>query len=152
MSIISVIIELSRKRDGFIKNIFARWFDPMLKEHELKGRLTGASWTFVTVAVLGILFPRDIVVLSLLFLHVGDPVAAMVGMKFGTIKIFGKSLEGTLAGMAACILVSLPFSSFSLSTRLLASAWAMLMEVLPWPIDDNVVIPVMGATMLWVIG
>ncbi len=150
ISIISVIIELSRVRLPFMKNLFNRWFNFMLKDHELKGRLTGASWTFIGAVIVGVLFSKDVAIISLLFLHVGDPMAAIIGLKFGKTKAFGKTLEGTSAGVIACIIVALPFTSIPIYSRILAASWAMLMELLPWRIDDNVIIPLSGALMLWI--
>ncbi|NQV38576.1 MAG: hypothetical protein HQ509_11305 [Candidatus Marinimicrobia bacterium] len=124
----------------------------MLKDHEIDGRLTGATWTFISVVIVGAIFPKDITILALLFLNIGDPVAAIIGMKFGKTKLFGKTLEGTLAGIAACIIVALPFSTIPLWSRIFTSVWTMLMELLPWPIDDNIIIPISAASMFWLLG
>lgn len=59
-------------------------------------------------------FPRDIAILSILFLTFGDPAAALVGGKYGTIRFYnGKSLQGALGGIAGAYLaVSSFFSCF----------------------------------------
>lgn len=152
ISVLSVAAEIGRKYHPRVKRIFNKWFDYMLKEHELEGQITGASWTFIGVVLVGIIFPKDITIIALLFLHIGDPIASIIGIKFGRTRVFGKTLEGTFAGIIACILIAVPFSSFPLSTLILTAVWTMLMELLPWPVDDNIIIPMSAAGMLWLLG
>lgn len=145
------LIDISRRRVNWIRAIFEKWFNFMLKEHELSGNITGATWALFVSVITIFLFPKPIAVLSLFYLFVGDSVAALVGRRFGSIKIFGKTLEGTLAGIIVCLLISLPFSEFSLGVKIIGSVAAMLIELIPWPIDDNFIIPLGSGTILFLL-
>jgi glycerol-3-phosphate acyltransferase PlsY len=98
-------------------------------------------------------FPRDIAVLALSFLAVGDAVAALVGQWAGRIKLLGKSLEGELACFIACVTIGFCYYhaglNIALPTIIVGSACATLAEAVPLPIDDNLTMPLFaGAVMI----
>lgn len=58
-------------------------------------------------------FPRYITYLCLLYVTVGDPIAAVFGITFKSPEIrSGKTLIGTLSGAIACGFVSFLFSYY----------------------------------------
>lgn len=72
-------------------------------------------------------------------------MAATIGERWGTRRVFGKSLEGGLACLLACLvvgilLVNLAFD-MSLPLILVGSVVTTVIELLPVPIDDNLTIP-----------
>jgi dolichol kinase len=82
----------------------------------------------------------------------GDPVAEMIGVRWGRVPLMGKTLEGTLGGLAACLLASAPLAATSLGPAPLVLAAgavaAALFELIPLPMDDNFTIPLgAGAVM-----
>ena len=97
---------------------------------------------------------KAVFIAAMSFLAIGDTVAAIVGLSFGRIKIFRKTLEGTAAGLIACLgiawLVSiLPGLDLPLTVGILGAASASVVEALPIEVNDNVVVPVLsGATMM----
>ena len=102
-------------------------------------------------------FPKPIVLLSVAFLALGDPVAAVVGTLYGRHKLIGKkSLEGALANFALSWLAVffIAMFYFQLSPiKVLTLAWvgafiSMVAELLPLPVDDNFTIPVASALLL----
>ena len=103
------------------------------------------------------LFPPEIVTLSLLMLAIGDPVCNIIGIKYGKDKLIGsKSLQGSLAGFIACSIVSAVYfkvmdmmASKLLLTSMLSGFIGAFAEVIPIDIDDNFVIPVVTAILLW---
>ena len=123
-------------------------FNFMLRSYELKGRFTGATWVvtgaFVTVAI----FPKEIAILALLFMGLGDTVAGLIGSHFGRIKIWNKTLEGTLAGLAICFLITGFFPGISIWIRISGAVSAMLAELSPIPLDDNIMIPMVSGTIM----
>ena len=83
---------------------------------------------------------------SIFMVAIGDPIAAVVGGKFGRIHIRGmKTLEGFLAGWIACILVGSVVVSPYLA--IIGGSGAMLMELLDFP-DDNLTMPVISGLMM----
>jgi len=91
------------------------------------------------------LFPIHIAVPALLFLTVGDSIAALVGQAFPFGKIGVKSLTGTFSGIIISTIVAisvnqvLPFELIFFGATI-----SMIIEVLPIPLNDNVTIPVTG--------
>lgn len=132
---------------GQTKRIFPH-IKVLIKETE-KEQLTGSTYLLLSSLLVFLLFPKYIAVCSLLFLSLGDPVAGIVGEKFGTKKLFHKSLQGSFACLVTCLLVCVMMTKVSPITMLPVAAVgavvATLVELLPLPIDDNFTIPLFSA-------
>jgi len=96
-------------------------------------------------------FPKPIAVTALVFMSLGDTVAGLIGKQYGRIKIGLKSLEGTLSGLAVCILFVWLMPLVPLHVGVLGAVTAMAVELLPVPIDDNVSIPLSSGTIMVII-
>jgi dolichol kinase len=146
------------------KGIFIILFGSLLRRREFSS-LTGGSYLMLASLVCMLVFGsgilgtkpgegRGVFIAAISFLAVGDTVAAIVGLSIGRTKVFRKTLEGTLAGLAACIgvafLVSvLPRLDLPLIIGILGAVSASLVEALPIEVNDNVVVPVFsGAVMM----
>lgn len=150
-SIAIVAIDLNRRRVKWLAKIFDLFFNGMMRSHEYDGKLTGASYVLIGSFFTVLFFPREIAVLALLFMAFGDTFAALVGMKFGKIKIWNKTLEGTLAGLIVCILVSLYSANIPILVRVIGAVAAMFIEVLPINIDDNLRIPIFAGAVMYLL-
>ncbi|MEI8346090.1 MAG: diacylglycerol/polyprenol kinase family protein [Pseudomonadota bacterium] len=108
-----------------------------------------------------ITFPQTVAVASIYVLAIADPLAAIVGIRFGKHKIVGnKTWEGSLVFFAAtflCLLLVLLLKgvgsveiAFGLSfvTALLVG----IFEVIPLRLDDNFTIPLFTAITFWFLG
>ena len=135
-----------------------RWlfehFKGFTKEKE-RERVSTTTLFLIAAALTILLFPAGIAIPALLFLTVGDPVAEIVGVTWGRLRLVGsKTLEGTLAGALACFIAGAPLLAIDrldLGAPILAigAAAAALTELIPFPIDDNFTIPLgSGAAML----
>jgi len=113
----------------------------MLRSHELKGKFTGATWVMLGACFTIFLFPRNVAVLALLFVSFGDIAAALIGMQFGKHKIWGKTWEGFLGGLAVCLIVAWIFPLVPVKIGFAGALTAMIMELVPIPLDDNFKIP-----------
>ncbi len=138
-------------------NRFGLWlFGAFMRREELKS-LTGNSFFILGLLFIVLLFPKPIVLMSVLFLAVGDPAAAVVGSRWGQTKLWkGKSLEGALANFVATSIASFLAGQlyFQLTVRdsfilaLVGGTVSMIAELVPLPIDDNLTIPVLSASLL----
>jgi dolichol kinase len=138
-------------------NQFFTWlFGPFLRQKELN-RLTGSAYMMAGVAIIVCVFSREVVLLTLLFFSVADPLASYFGIRYGKDKLIGnKSLQGTLAAFVACFVVALLFYSALglMSDRLfiaclLSGLIGAVSELVPiGKLDDNFVFPLMAATLL----
>ena len=148
----SIFIELFRNKSGLIKNTFKAYFNFMLREDELKGSITGASWLILGNMITIYLYPIYIAVPALLFLSIGDSFAALVGKKISRFKIGRKSMIGTLAGIFSSLIVVILINQV-LPTHIIVigAIVAMLIELIPSPINDNLTIPILsGLFMEWI--
>jgi dolichol kinase len=97
--------------------------------------------SLVTVLV----FPPDIASLAILFLALGDPAATIVGTWKGQTRFWGKSLEGNIACLVACLLVAVVVVTARDYPPLLAAVVgafvATVFGALPLRINDNITIP-----------
>lgn len=148
--IISVAGELLRLRFGGINRVFTRWLAPLLKPRESR-EITGSTYLAFSTVVVVALASREIAALALFFTAIGDPLAALVGERFGTHRIVGgRSVEGSAAFLAGALAIGGTLLSFGLATplpvMLVGAAAAMLMELVPLGrLDDNLKIP-LGST------
>ncbi len=138
--LIAIVSEFLRLETSLFKGIFNYLFGDMLKDKEVNN-LTGATAYVVTALLSAMLFNWHVVVTSLFFLSLGDPIASIVGRSFGKHRIMGsKSIEGTIAFMAVAIAVSLFYTVLPLEVRILGAVSASLIELIESPIDDNVLV------------
>ena len=103
-----------------------------------------------------LIFPRQVAVLSILYLGFGDPSSSFFGVLYGRNKIFpNKSLQGTLGGFFVCALVTLLYLSWQgfpgesvLLIALLGGFAGAVAELLPLNVDDNFAIPVVSGALM----
>jgi dolichol kinase len=111
---------------------------------ERKDVLPGKGTLYFAIGVFFCLvfFPLTVVVPAVICLAVLDGIATMVGVKFGSHRIWqGKSLEGTLAGIGATVLFLIVLTPLSPLLALVAAITAGVVELFS-PVDDNLLIPV----------
>jgi len=151
-----VICDLIRlrhsKANAFVLKVFGRF----MRREELK-QVSGNTYFVLGMVFVVFFFPKPIALMGVLFLAIGDPLAAIVGTLYGRTQLIGKkSLEGALANfagsfLAAVILGVACFHLSSLNALVLATVGAfasVLAELLPLPVDDNFSIPVLSAISL----
>ena len=150
-SVTFVIIDLGRTRNIWISKVFGKYFNGMMRTHELNGKLTGASYVFIGSLITITIFPKEIAILALLFASFGDTIAALYGKKFGKIRVWNKTLEGSITGLLACVLVSLFFPDIPNIIKYSGAFAAMFIELLPIHIDDNLRIPLFSGIIMLII-
>ena len=132
-----------------------RWlFDHFRSFTKEKERARTSSTTFFLMACLLtiLIFNKGVAIAAMIMLVFGDPIAEMIGTRWGRTPLVGKSLEGTIGGLCACLLVAAPLIAAPLGLSvwvIVAGALAAtLFELLPLPVDDNFSIPLgAGAVM-----
>lgn len=144
-----------------------RTMHALIREGEDK-HLSGIFYYCLGCFLAVLLFPKSVAILAILFLALGDPIAAMVGIVFGKSRPFpnpdfhSKSVEGSLACFCVCSLVTWAVTSFlhtpvfhSWSDRLvfalLGGFCAMIGEILPLRTDDNLAMPLISGALLWLL-
>ena len=110
-SLFIIILEILRFNIAAVQRLFVRFLSPLLKKNEFD-QINGSVAFFLANTILVGFFPKELAVISMIFLLFGDPAAAYFGSRYGkTLFWNGKSLEGSLAGVTASIIIGLLFLS-----------------------------------------
>ena len=149
LTVFAIVIEYLRGHSVIIKKIFDNFLISMLRLHEMDGKYTGATWLFIGSTLTVAIFPKEIAVISLIYMCIGDTVAGLVGRKFGKMKFYDKTIEGSLAGLIVCLLSGyLVQLSLPLVVVFSGAFAAMFIELLPISIDDNLSVPLFAGTIM----
>ena len=150
-----VIGDIARLYLKPLGTLFHRLFGPLLRERE-GNRVTGASYVLLGTLAVFALLPRDVAILAVIFVAVGDPVAAMVGIRSPGLRMFGKSPLGTAAMIVTCLSVAGVLhwvGAISMGWPVAAGAVvAGLTELLPLPLDDNLWVPLAAGMAMLLLG
>jgi glycerol-3-phosphate acyltransferase PlsY len=152
-AIIFITVDFLRLHLNPIKGIFIILFGSLLRKREFSS-LTGGSYLLLaSLATILIFDDPGVFIAAISFLAIGDTVAAIVGLSVGRVKIFRKSLEGSLAGLIGCLVVAyivsiLPEKNLPFQIALWGAVAAALVEALPIEVNDNVVVPILSAIVM----
>ncbi|EKD41256.1 MAG: hypothetical protein ACD_73C00790G0004 [uncultured bacterium] len=131
----------------------------MMREHE-KTRISSATYYLGSMFFVMVVFPKEVSILTLFFIAVGDTAAGIVGVLWGKHKLTKHaSLEGTLACFTVCFLATVFFVSGAIPQfelhgsniylfSLIAGIIACVAESSIKKLDDNLVMPLLSAPAL----
>ena len=149
LTLFAIVIDYLRTRSSVIKKIFNDFLISMLRIHEMDGKYTGATWVFISSTLTIAIFPKEIAVISLVYMSLGDAIASLVGRKYGKMKFYNKTIEGSLAGLIVCILSGYLIQITLPLVVVFSGAFAaMFIELMPIPIDDNLSVPLFAGTIM----
>lgn len=113
-------------------------------------RPASSTWYVAGVLLALLVFPPEAALVGVLVLALADPAANLVGRLWGRVA-FG---DGTVSGTATFVLVgslaALPVTTPGLALG--AATAAALVERIPWPLDDNLTIPLAAGAAAWALG
>jgi len=139
--ILSLAIEVFRLNHPRTRHVFRHFFGELLRNHE-DVSLLGSTYLLIACLLTIHLFPKPVAVLALLFLILGDTVAAVVGKSVGRFRLIGgKTLEGSIACFLVCFGLTLLMPGVPPLVGLVGALTATVFELLPIPLDDNFRIP-----------
>ena len=146
----ALALDLLRLRERRVRRLFRDFLGGMLREHEELG-LLGSTYLWMAALLAVDLFPRPVAVAALGFTVLGDAFAAVVGKAWGRTPVFGKTLEGALGGLAACLAWAVFLAAgghLPWPVVLGGALAASLAEILPIPLDDNLGMTVAAALVM----
>lgn len=135
-------IRLNWKRGN---EIAYRYFSSLLREQERKS-LNTAIYFALSCLICAVFFEKRVAVMAIAMLCVGDPIAAIVGSRHGSIRILNKSLQGSLACFVACFAVGCLI--FDPTIAFWAALTATFFELISSRLNDNLSIPIFAGLMV----
>lgn len=158
LSLVAFAVEFLRLRNEKMNILLMSVMRPFMRESE-KTSVSGLPFYALGVGLTLTLFPERVAILSVLFLIFADPIASVIGILYGKDKILpNKSLQGTLAAFTVCYVITMVYGMrFSnpnmnlLCFSLLAGVVGSFSELCSRYIDDNLSIPVISGTILYLI-
>jgi len=152
-ALVLLIADLAKIHQPRVRTYFLTFVGHLIRRHEREG-ITGSTYMVVSALLCTYLYQPETAAAAMVYLIVGDTLAAMVGKAWGRTPLFGKTLEGSLAGLttsfAAAWLLVPGISPWHL---LAGAAAASIVEVAPIPVDDNFRIPLLAGLVLeWLRG
>jgi dolichol kinase len=150
--IFGIFIDIVRLAEPRLRS-FAHSLIGALMRPEEKTNLLGSTSLLIASVMTIFVFPKVVAAAALCLLVGGDTAAALVGKRFGRVRIFGhKTLEGTLAFVGAGLILNWGVSLIAPGlTRLAIVTGALigaLVEAVPFPIDDNFAIPIVSGVAM----
>jgi dolichol kinase len=127
-----------------------RWFfrllRPFASPREARG-IASSTWFLLGTGLTVMLFPRGLAIPALLVLALADPAASYLGRRMGRRPFGTGTVEGSMVflGVSAAVLVPLTGWGPGLVTAFLVT----VIERIPWPLDDNLTLPLATGALLW---
>lgn len=156
LSALAISIEIARDRSAAIHARVDRWLGWMMRPVERRpgSGFCGATWVVIAATLLLAAFPPAIAAAAMAIGLVGDAAAALVGRALGRHAWPGshRTVEGTAGFLVAGLLVAALFGGMPWSARIAAVVTAAVVEALPVPLNDNLVVPFAAAAALALLG
>ena len=158
--VILILFEIIRHQPKSVAYTLSQPFLPLLRPVELKkgvSSLTGATYVLIAAILSTLIFPTYIAITALSIMIIGDAAAALVGSRYGKIKIFHKSLEGSIAFFLTAMFTVgyigfiLNFSHAYFYAGFVTAGIATLVELFSqyFKVDDNLSITLVSGFSLW---
>jgi dolichol kinase len=144
-----ISLDIARAYSKSVRSIYMKVFGKVLRDNEVDNRknlFTGGTYLVISTYIIILFFPMPVAVTSVFLITYSDSLAAIIGKRFGRIKIFYKTLEGSIAFFLSGLLIifltpKVTHDSFELQISIFSLIVTTIFEVLPVKIDDNLYLP-----------
>lgn len=142
-------LEIARRKSSRANDRLMRFFGAVAHAHE-RHRVNSSTWYLTALLLLSALVEPAVSAIAVAVLGFGDPAAALIGRRFGRIRLrAGRSLEGSCGFVAAASLVAFAVASallpgtfaVHLIIAVVAGVTGAVVEMFSTSVDDNLTIP-----------
>tara|TARA_Y100000590_G_scaffold329809_1_gene374580 strand:+ start:1599 stop:2060 length:462 start_codon:yes stop_codon:yes gene_type:complete len=149
-TVLITTIDIFRKYDNIISSIFKKILGNVVRDYE-QNTLMGATYMLLSFTLISLIFPKDIVIVSMIILSISDSLAAIFGILYGkTLLLNSKTLEGSFIFMISTLFI-LSFYYLSLFKLFASSLIVTITEHLSISKYDNFTIPIISSTILYIL-
>lgn len=155
LSVIGILADITRAYSPTFNKWIRGIFGPVMRIEELPPVGTGvifngATCVLVGAALLAFIFPIRVAVPILTMTMLADAAAALVGRWLGDHPWghLSSTVEGSTAFVFTGLLVMAVFPFIAFGPALASVVVASVAEALPFPINDNIRVPVLAAVIL----
>ena len=150
IAIIFFTLDFLRLKNRRIQKLYNIFFGIVTKNYE-ENQITSASYVFLSLIIVTIIFEVQIASSALLIMSLSDPIASLIGRAYGEFHIFGKSLEGSIAFFIVSLVILYSFN-FPSDTVLYVSVLSTLVELFSdrFHVDDNLSVPITVSILLFI--
>ena len=118
-----------------------------------QGMITGTTALLISNIIVIALFNKQVAIVSLTYMLFGDTASAIIGTKYGKVKIGDKTLEGSLAFFITTMVIALIFFQWTgirihLLILIFGAIAATVTEALPIEINDNLTVALAAAIVM----
>ncbi|MFK7847733.1 MAG: diacylglycerol/polyprenol kinase family protein [Rhodothermales bacterium] len=153
---LAIFLEIARVKSHKAAQLVEKVFGVMMRPAERPeiGEpvvINGATWVLLSATLLVFIFPVEIAAIAMITFMISDAAAALVGRRFGRFN-WGKSaktIEGSAAFFITAILCLTLFDVLQIHEVLLVGLVAMLFELSPVPLNDNLYVPIATAGLIY---
>jgi len=144
-----IVLDVSRAYSKKVNKYYLMVFRLVLRKDEVENRkhlFTGGTYLVVSTCLIVLIFPMQIAVASIFIITYSDSIAAIVGKLIGRVKIFYKTLEGSIAFFLSGLVIvyltpKITNDTFELQISVFSLILTAIAEVFPIKIDDNLYLP-----------
>src|SRR4030043_1578646 len=126
-----LLVDFVRHFHSGMASLFEKYFFRRVLREEEKSTFMGSTYFIFSTILTILLFPKSTPIVSILILILSDTAAAIMGKWIGRIRIFGKTLEGSMAFLISSLLIVWIYPTLTRIPGSLAALGATLIEVLP---------------------
>ena len=150
--------DVMRVRSVWFARFIQRSLGFMMRREEVPpvgGPITinGATWVLLSATLLALIFPIRIAVPAFVMFMLSDAAAALIGRRFGRTR-WGRSnrtVEGSLAFLAVGLGIIALFPTIAFWVGAVSVVAAALAEVPSGPFNDNLRVPMVTATIIFLL-
>ena len=142
----SLLLDIFRLADRRFNSEFMAQFAFLIRKAE-SNRLNGSTFLLLAFSIVIYFFSRPVAVTAMLFLSLGDAAAELGGKNFGRLKIFERSLEGSLFFFLVAFTVAFALLG-DFRVAALGALAGTLVELFSFEWDDNFTVPIGSAVAL----
>lgn len=146
-ALVFLAVDIARQRASVFNRVYLGMFGSILKPSESTD-ITGATYLLIATFFAFYFFGIEVALPVLMFVAVGDPAAGLIGPHCPGPRVWGKSPVGAVAFVAAslavwAILAAAGVGAWSWAVALTAVVAAGV-EFTPFPLDDNLTVPLIA--------